>query len=88
MEICKYIIFRKVEEMKIERSKKFGGNVEYESYDELEKDFREGKLHPVDLKNSVSEQLVKILQPVGKYFEKNKEAQELLEFMKKQNVTR
>ncbi len=88
LEICKYIIFRKVKTLKIDRPKKFGGNLGLDSYEELEKVFREGKLHPTDLKNSVAIQLSDILNPVRKYFDRNKEAKELLQFMKAVEITR
>ena len=33
--------------------KKFGGNVSYDSFESLESDFSQKKLHPADLKQSV-----------------------------------
>ena len=88
IDICKYIIFREKETFKIERPAKFGGNIEFQNYNELEKAFEQGKLHPQDLKNTVAEQLVKILEPVRRYFETNKEANQCLEAVKKSKVTR
>ena len=55
----------------VERPEKFGGTVEYRKYEELERDFVEGKLHPLDLKNAVAEWLIETLEPVRKYFEKH-----------------
>jgi len=54
----------------IERPEKFGGNISYDSYSKLEKDFVEGKLHPLDFKKAVAEYLVKLLAPARKRFEK------------------
>lgn len=88
LEICKYIIFRKMKSLKIERPKKFGGNLEIYSYDELEKLFREGKIHPLDLKTATAESLEKIVRPVREHFEKNKKARELYTLVKGFNVTR
>ena len=88
LELCKYIIFKKMKNMDIERDKKYGGTISYHSYEELEKDFREGKLHPVDLKNGVSEALENIVSPVRKHFEKNQKAKDLYETVKKFEVTR
>jgi len=51
-------------ELKIERPEKFGGNVSYDSFAKLEADFGAGKLHPMDLKNVVAENLVKIIAPI------------------------
>lgn len=87
LEICKYIIFKKRKVFIIERPKKFGGAIEFSSYAELEKMYREGKLHPADLKQGVAKTLNDILAPVRKHFEHGK-AKELYDFMRKQEVTR
>ncbi|MBN2127343.1 MAG: tyrosine--tRNA ligase [Candidatus Diapherotrites archaeon] len=50
----------------VERPEKFGGNVSYSNYSELEKDFLEGKLHPMDLKNAVARELNLLLEPIRK----------------------
>ncbi len=69
----KHIIFREDNsKLEIKRDKKFGGNIIYKSYRELEKDFSEKKLHPLDLKNSVAEKLIQILEPARKHFEQPK----------------
>lgn len=88
LEICKYIIFREKSVFKIERPAKFGGNVEFQSYQELESAFAEGKLHPMDLKNGVAAELAEILEPVRRYFEVNSEAKECLETVRQAKVTR
>jgi len=88
MEFSKYIIFRKFDAIKIDRPEKFGGTIEIENYEKLEKLFREGKIHPLDLKNAVAEHLENIIKPIREHFEKNKKANELYEFVKKQEVTR
>ncbi len=88
LEICKYIIFRKMKSLKISRPAKFGGELEVRSYEDLEKIYREGKLHPADLKNAVVEALEKIVKPVRDHFQKNKKARELHETIKKFEVTR
>jgi len=74
--------------MIIERPPKFGGNLELHSYEELEKCFREGKLHPSDLKTAVAIELEKLIKPVREYFEKNKKAKELYEVVKNIKITR
>ena len=66
LQIAKLIIFPRTEEMKIERPEKFGGNLVYDSYDKLEKDFEKGNLHPLDLKNAVAEYLEQIISPIRK----------------------
>lgn len=88
LDIVKHIIFREIKAFEVDRSQKFGGPMEFNSYEDLEKSFREGKLHPLDLKNAVAEELIKILEPVRKYFEENKEAKQLLEFIRSAKITR
>lgn len=88
MEICKYIIFRERQALTVERPAKFGGNVEFSSYSELEDAYRAGKLHPLDLKKAAAEELVEILAPVRKYFEVNREARESLETLRRTQITR
>jgi tyrosyl-tRNA synthetase len=88
LEICKYIIFRKFKTLKIERPLKFGGSLEVKSYEELEKLYKEGEIHPLDLKNSVAEVLEKLIKPIREHFEKNPKARELYETIKKAEVTR
>lgn len=88
LEICKYIIFKKMKKFHVERAKQFGGPITYHIYSDLENDFRLGNLHPTDLKNAVSEALEGIIAPVRRYFEKNKKANELYRTVKKFEVTR
>lgn len=64
--ILKLIIFPKLDKIKIIREKKHGGDLIFEDYSELEKMFEAGKLHPSDLKKSVSESLDKIIEPIRK----------------------
>jgi len=71
LEICKYIIFPSITEpFLVERPEKFGGNLEFDSYDALEKEFIAG-LHPMDVKTSVTKYINQILEPVHQYFEKH-----------------
>ena len=88
LDIVKYIIFREKKIFEVEREEKYGGTIQFNSFEEVEKTFKEGNLHPLDLKNAVANELIEILEPVRKYFEKNKKAKELLEFMKKVVITR
>ena len=64
LEISKQVIYHEFDEMKIERPEKFGGNVSYYNYSDLESDFAQKKLHPSDLKQSVADYLIKIISPV------------------------
>lgn len=69
LQIAKLIIFPTVKEFWIERSAKFGGTIEVHNYEELETIYKQGKLHPLDLKNSVAEALEKTIAPVRKKFQ-------------------
>jgi len=73
MSLLKYLIFiikeGKGETLTIERPDKFGGNIEYRTYEEIEKDFNAKKLHPLDLKNAVAKELINLLSA----FRKDKE---------------
>ncbi|MBI2675023.1 MAG: tyrosine--tRNA ligase [Candidatus Aenigmarchaeota archaeon] len=88
LEYCKYIIFRHFKEMKIERPAKFGGDISFGNYKELEDAFRTGELHPADLKNAVAIYLDKIVEPIRNHFERNKKSRELYEFVRQQEITR
>jgi len=88
IDICKHIIFRETKTLHVERPAKFGGPIEFNNFEELTKTYREGKLHPLDLKRAVAEELIKILAPVRKYFATNREAREGLEILKNAQITR
>lgn len=64
LQIARLIIFPRIDKLKISRPAKFGGNLEISSYEELEKIYLDGKLHPLDLKNSITEELEKIIKPI------------------------
>jgi tyrosyl-tRNA synthetase len=80
LEISRSIIFHEFNEMNVERPEKFGGNVSYTNYNQLEKDFAEKKLHPGDLKQTVGNYLVKVVSPIR---EKLNLSEELSEVIKK-----
>jgi len=69
--LCRYVIFPRLGKMDISRPEKFGGNVSFASYEELAGSYFSGALFPLDLKNGVSDSLVKMLLPVREYFVKN-----------------
>ena len=88
LEYNKYILFEKLKKVKIERPAKFGGDVEYKSYLEMENDYMNAKLHPLDLKNATAKYINEILEPTHKHFEKNAKARALLEKVKSFEITR
>ncbi len=64
LEIFRYVVFHQVNEVRIERPEKFGGNVSYSSYKQLEGDFASRKLHPMDLKAAAARYVSEIVRPV------------------------
>lgn len=88
LDYCKEIIFRSCKEFRMERQKKFGGDIFFHSYEELEAAFKKGEVHPLDLKNAVASYLDMLIKPIREHFEKNKKAKELYEFVRKQAITR
>jgi tyrosyl-tRNA synthetase len=80
LEIARTIVFHEFNEMNVERPEKFGGNISYTNYNQLETDFAEDKLHPGDLKQTVGSYLVKIISPIR---EKLNLSDELSETIKK-----
>ena len=72
LEICRYIIFPELKEnvFIIERPEKYGGNLEFSTFEELESKYIQG-LHPLDLKNSTIHYINNIIEPIRSYFDKN-----------------
>ncbi len=64
LQIAKLIIFPRFDVFEIKRDKKYGGDLKFKSYDELETFFAGKKVHPLDLKNAVGEYLEKIIAPI------------------------
>ncbi len=71
--------------LRIERAKKYGGDLEIEDIETLKRIYERGELHPLDLKNAMAEVLIKKLAPIRKYFENKKE---LIMMMDKLTITR
>jgi tyrosyl-tRNA synthetase len=67
----KYVIIiikkDKKEKFVVKRTKEYGGDIKYENYESIEKDFLEKKLHPLDLKNALADELIEILKPIHKH---------------------
>ena len=85
IEIARYAIFPWQETFSIDRPTKYGGPISFSNAEELEREYRMGKVHPLDLKNSVAEGLIKILEPVREEFRQHPD---LLHKMEQMNITR
>lgn len=87
LDYAKNIVFEKEGEFTIKRDLKNGGNLHYSNYADLERDYVEGLLHPVDLKNNVTDAINRLLQPVRDHFNKDPYARKLLETIKQWQVS-
>jgi len=67
LELLRYVIFHRYDEFVIERSSRYGGNITYSNYLDVESDFMQKKIHPMDLKNSVAIYIDKIIEPVRQH---------------------
>ncbi len=85
IELAQYVSFPWNGSLHIERPEKYGGPTTYTSFSELEAHYREGKIHPADLKTAVASSLTKILEPVRAEFAKNPE---LLRKVEQMQITR
>jgi len=98
LEYCKHIIFHakflKGQEdllkdgFIVERPEKWGGNIVFKTYEELEAAFAKKELSSIDLKGAVIIYLNKLLQPVRNHFETDATAKAILEQVKSFQVTR
>ncbi|MBL8015078.1 MAG: tyrosine--tRNA ligase [Candidatus Doudnabacteria bacterium] len=76
-----HLLFPIIGEVVIEREERFGGNVTFKSYPELEAAYASGDLFPLDLKNAVAKHLIDILAPARERFS-DKDSQELIALVK------
>ncbi len=68
LELVRYVVFHEFQEFVIERPAKYGGNVTYGSYKDVERDFADKKIHPMDLKNATATYVNRIIEPVYLHF--------------------
>ncbi len=66
LEIFNLVIFPHYKKILFERPEKFGGNIEFQKYSDLENIFSEKKIHPLDLKNTCAKYLVEIIGKIRK----------------------
>ena len=64
LEISRHLIFHEFKEITVERPSKFGGNITLTGYPQLKKEFAEKKLHPSDLKDTVTKYIIEIIKPI------------------------
>ena len=88
LEYCKYIIFESFDTLTVKRPEKFGGDLLFSSYIELEAAFAKGDVHPLDLKTAVAEYLDRMLSPIREKLANNAQAKALAEQIKSFSITR
>ncbi len=71
IDIMKLVVFPRLDSVHIDRPAKYGGPIEFSSYQDLENAYASGRLHPQDLKRGVSDSLSKVMEPVRQYFQKH-----------------
>jgi tyrosyl-tRNA synthetase len=68
LELVRYVVFHQFSDFVIERPAKYGGSISYSSYKEVERDFIDKKIHPMDLKNAAANYVNKVVEPVRTHF--------------------
>jgi tyrosyl-tRNA synthetase len=63
LQIFQYHVFPRFEEVVVERPEKYGGDLEYESYEALAADLESGELHPADAKSALAASLDELVAP-------------------------
>jgi len=68
--MAELLIFPRMKTFVIDRPEKFGGKVRFDNIAELKTAYESKRLFPLDLKNAVAEEMIKILEPIRKAFQK------------------
>ncbi|MHA2115188.1 MAG: tyrosine--tRNA ligase [Candidatus Thorarchaeota archaeon] len=75
----RFIIFPRYNKVIINRPEKFGGDLEYADIESFEAAYLKQEVHPMDVKDAVSNYLVELLTPAREYFEKHPDILEEVE---------
>ncbi len=82
LDYYQFLVFGRSEQLILKRDSKYGGNMEFDSYEQLERSYTAGKIHPQDLKNNMSRILSDKLAPVREYFKKHPQPLEEMRSLK------
>ena len=77
IDFIQHLIFPRQGFLEICRKVDHGGDVTFTTFSKLEEEFREGRIHPGDLKTAVAITLNKFLEPIHQHLENNPEAKAL-----------
>lgn len=80
---CQNLIYPAGQIIKLQRPEKFGGDKLYSTFEELQQDYFENKIHPMDLKNAVSNTLILWLEPIREYITSSPQGLELVKSARK-----
>jgi tyrosyl-tRNA synthetase len=69
LQILQYHVFPRVPEVVVRRPAKFGGDRAFSTYREMEQAYRQGEIHPLDLKKTVATYLSEVLACVRDYIQ-------------------
>ncbi|NPB01130.1 MAG: tyrosine--tRNA ligase [Crenarchaeota archaeon] len=73
----------------IERPQEYGGGrIEIWTFEELCNLYKEGKIHPLDLKNAIAEEIIRKLEPITRWFKEGQGAKLLQELQELMKITR
>ena len=64
LDIWQHLLEPALDNIVIKRPEKFGGDLEFDSYSNLEKDYLSGALHPLDLKNGTAAAFFQLVKPL------------------------
>ena len=73
LEYARHLIFHDEHEFNIERPDKFGGDVTFTNYEEMQESYMKHEIHPADLKEAVARSITPILDPLRKHFIKRQD---------------
>ncbi|OGS55726.1 MAG: tyrosine--tRNA ligase [Euryarchaeota archaeon RBG_19FT_COMBO_56_21] len=85
IDVLRLIVFPKLGSLHIDRPAKYGGPIDYASFNEVLLAYTSGKLHAQDLKKGAADGMTRVLEPIREYFKNHPEN---LEKVKKLSVTR
>ena len=77
LDYARQLAFHEKSSLIVERAAKYGGDVTYSGYSEVEADYVSGKLHPSDIKRAVASEIDRIIAPIREHFEGVKVVQEV-----------
>jgi len=72
LQVLRYHVFPRAGTVTMRRPEKFGGDVEFLSYEEMERAYAAGDIHPADLKAAVAGGLIEVLADAREYMNNNR----------------